>query len=281
MLASPDWGFWGIRMGWCIRAVQGAAVLAFSLAAAPAGRAQTLTMGVGAPVTSIDPHYHQLSPNTAVAHMIFGGLTDDGRACPRHPRPRRELEGDRRDHLGVQAAAGRALPQRQRIHRRGRGLHLRPRAERAELAFLLSPSTRGRSRGCRSSTAIRIRLNTAVPYPLMPTDLASVMILDRETHAAATTEGFNAGPMAVGTGPFRMVSHRNGDRIEFERNDGYLGARPHWQRVNYRMITNDARAHRGAAGRRCGDHRPGADQRPGEASGRTSGWRCPRSPASG
>ena len=46
--------------------------------------------------------------------------------------------------------------------------------------------------------------------------------------------------MAIGTGPFRMVSHRNGDRIEFERNDGYFGARPAWQRVNYRMITNDA-----------------------------------------
>ena len=56
----------------------------------------------------------------------------------------------------------------------------------------------------------------------------------------ATTEGFNAGPMAIGTGPFRMVSHRNGDRIEFERNDGYLGTGRHWQRVNYRMITNDA-----------------------------------------
>jgi len=46
--------------------------------------------------------------------------------------------------------------------------------------------------------------------------------------------------MAIGTGPFRMVSHRNGDRIEFERNDTYWGTRPHWQRVNYRMITNDA-----------------------------------------
>ena len=33
--------------------------------AAGQAAAQTATMAVGAPVTSIDPHYHQLSPNNA------------------------------------------------------------------------------------------------------------------------------------------------------------------------------------------------------------------------
>jgi peptide/nickel transport system substrate-binding protein len=62
-----------------LQAAAGAASLAFLLAGGAA--AQTLTMGVGAPVTSLDPHYHQLSPNTAVAQMIFGGLTGtDGSA---------------------------------------------------------------------------------------------------------------------------------------------------------------------------------------------------------
>ena len=49
-----------------------------------------------------------------------------------------------------------------------------------------------------------------------------------------------AGRVAIGTGPYRVVSHRNGDRIEFERNDQYWGERPGFARVNYRMITNDA-----------------------------------------
>src|SRR3712207_7608424 len=68
-------------MGGSVRAARCAVAMAWSLAAMAAAQAQTLTMGVGAPVTSIDPHYHQLSPNTAVAHMIFDGLTStDGHA---------------------------------------------------------------------------------------------------------------------------------------------------------------------------------------------------------
>jgi peptide/nickel transport system substrate-binding protein len=44
-------------------------------------QAQTLNMAVGAPVTSIDPHFHQLSPNNAVAGMIFDRLINtDGQS---------------------------------------------------------------------------------------------------------------------------------------------------------------------------------------------------------
>jgi peptide/nickel transport system substrate-binding protein len=70
--------------------------------------------------------------------------------------------------------------------------------------------------------------------------MTNVRILDRETHQNATTEDFNAGRAAIGTGPYRVVSHRSGDRIEFERNDNYWGDRAPFQRVLYRMITNDA-----------------------------------------
>jgi peptide/nickel transport system substrate-binding protein len=85
-----------------------------------------------------------------------------------------------------------------------------------------------------------LRISTQGPYPLLPQDLTNVYILDRETHQNVTTEQFNNGQAAVGTGPFRMVSHRIGDRIEFERNDAYFGERAAFQRVNYRMITNDS-----------------------------------------
>jgi peptide/nickel transport system substrate-binding protein len=87
---------------------------------------------------------------------------------------------------------------------------------------------------------LTIRFRTAAPYPLMPMDMSNVFILDRQTHEGAATEDYNSGRVAIGTGPFRVVSHRNGDRIEFERNDQYWGDRPAFARVNYRMITNDA-----------------------------------------
>ena len=56
----------------------GAAVsaLAFGATGAAAQQPTTLTMAVGSPVTSLDPHFHQLSPNNAVADMIFSKLVE-------------------------------------------------------------------------------------------------------------------------------------------------------------------------------------------------------------
>ena len=54
--------------------------MAWAQGAAPATD-RVLTMGVGSPVTSLDPHYHQLSPNNAVSDMIFDKLVNtDARA---------------------------------------------------------------------------------------------------------------------------------------------------------------------------------------------------------
>ena len=41
-----------------------------ALAALPV-EAQQLTMGVGSPVTSLDPHFHNFGPNNAVASMLY------------------------------------------------------------------------------------------------------------------------------------------------------------------------------------------------------------------
>jgi peptide/nickel transport system substrate-binding protein len=87
---------------------------------------------------------------------------------------------------------------------------------------------------------LTIRFHTANPYPLLPLDMTNVRIIDAQTHANVTTEGFNSGQLAIGTGPFRVVQHRSGDRIEFERNNDYFLGAPPFERVSYRMITNDA-----------------------------------------
>ena len=86
----------------------------------------------------------------------------------------------------------------------------------------------------------RLRLHTAGPAPLLPTYLSQVMILSRRLHAEATTSDFNSGKAAIGTGPFRLVSHTPGDRIVLARNEQYWGTKPHWTNVTYRMITNDS-----------------------------------------
>ena len=57
-------------------AMRGALGLCAAALFAFAAWAQDLTVGLGANVTSIDPHFHNLSPNSSVAVHIFGRLIE-------------------------------------------------------------------------------------------------------------------------------------------------------------------------------------------------------------
>jgi peptide/nickel transport system substrate-binding protein len=219
------------------RAAGAAAISTMMLAGA--AQAQTLTMAVGAPVTSIDPHYHNLSPNNAMADHIFDALTAFD--------PRARLTPGLAESWTPVDDSTWELRLRQGVR-----FHNGNDFTAEDVAFTLervpnvpnSPSSFATfTRPIRSVEIVdphTIRLRTDGPYPLLPTDLASVRILDRETHQNATTEDFNAGRAAIGTGPFRFVTYRPGDRVELERNDAYWGQKPAWQRVSYRIITNNA-----------------------------------------
>jgi peptide/nickel transport system substrate-binding protein len=205
----------------------------------PGAAAQTLNLAVGAPVTSLDPHYHALSPNYAVADMLFDSLTAfDAQArvqarLAESWKPVAENVWEFKLRPNVTFHNGNAFT-----------------AE--DVAFTIarvptvpnSPSSYGiYTRAIQRVEVVdplTVRFHTNGPYPLLPVDLAQIEMLDSETHANPLTEDFNSGKLAIGTGPFRVLSHRNGDRIEYARNDSYFGPRPHWERVNYRMITNDA-----------------------------------------
>ena len=214
----------------------GTAIIGLS---AQGAMAQSVTMAVAAPVTSLDPHYHQLSPNNAVADTIFDKLVNTDAKSNNLPglalswravEPNVwefKLRPNVRFHNGNEFTAEDVAFTLQRL----------PNVPNSPSSFAAY------SRPIQSIEIVdplTIRFRTASPHPLMPLDMTNVRILDRETHQNATTEDFNAGRAAIGTGPYRVVSHRSGDRIEFERNDNYWGDRAPFQRVLYRMITNDA-----------------------------------------
>ncbi|WP_424814203.1 ABC transporter substrate-binding protein [Roseococcus sp. YIM B11640] len=217
-----------------------AAVIAATLGLAPVvAQAQNLTMAVGAPVTSLDPHYHQLSPNNAAASMIFSRLieTDDrARNVPGLAESWTAVEPtvwELKLRPGVRFHNGREFTAEDVAFTIARVPNV-PNSP-ASFTLFVRPITR-----VEIIDPLTIRLHTRTPYPLLPMDLTNIFILDKETHEGATTERFNSGELAIGTGPFRVLRHANGDRIELERNDQYFGERPAFQRVTYRMITNDA-----------------------------------------
>jgi len=201
--------------------------------------AQSLTMAVGAPVTSLDPHYHQLSPNNAAADMIFDRLVQMDAQSRLQPGLATEwravepnvwefkLRPNVRFHNGQEFTAEDVAFTFQRV----------PNVPNSPSSFAIYTRP---IRGVEIVDPLTIRLRTEGPHPLMPMELSNVRILDKQTHEGASTEDFNSGRVAIGTGPWRVISHRNGDRIELERNDQYWGERPAFARVTYRMITNDA-----------------------------------------
>jgi peptide/nickel transport system substrate-binding protein len=74
---------------------------------------------------------------------------------------------------------------------------------------------------------------------MLPYDVQNIFILSKRAAAGASGEDFNSGKAMVGTGPFRFVSFRRGDRVELARHDAYWDERPAWDRVTLRILPAD------------------------------------------
>lgn len=215
-----------------------AALLAFiTLAAQPAGAAD-LSIALGADVTSMDPHFHNLTPNNNVGNHVFETLVaKDARgrlkpALAESWRPVDDLTWEFRLRKGVKFHDGSDFTA-------------------ADVAFSLervpnvpnspSPFTTYSKQITEKIIVdpLTIRLKTAAPYPLMPNDMGTIMIVSSRAAKGASTEDFNSGKAAIGTGPLRFVRWQKGDRIELVRYDGYWGPKAPWDKVVFRVITSD------------------------------------------
>jgi peptide/nickel transport system substrate-binding protein len=201
--------------------------------------AQTLRMAVGAQVTSLDPHYHNISPNNAFASAIFSNLM--------------EMDPNSRP---VAALAESWRPVGEDVWelklRAGVTFHDGTPFTADDVAFTLDriPKVVNSPGSFRTYThsiigvevvdPLTVRLRTEGPDPVLPANLSQVPMLSRKIHEGASTEDFNSGRLAIGTGPFRIIGGRSVDRIELVRNDSYWGGAAPWQRVEYRMVTNAA-----------------------------------------
>lgn len=200
--------------------------------------AQTLNIASSAPVTSIDPHYHTLSPNLSLGSNIYDRLVD------------RDPSGHM---IGGLAESWRAVNDRTwEFTLRAATFHDGTPFTAEDVAYTLarvpkvknSPASFSVYTRAVTSTEITgphtILLHTDAPYPLLPSDLSQVFIIPHGLGPDPATEDFNSGRNAIGTGPYRFIAYRPGDRIEMQRYDAYWGTKPHWQQVNYRIISNDA-----------------------------------------
>lgn len=197
-----------------------------------------LRIGMGADVTSIDPHFANIAPNNAVGWHVFDALAN--------------VDADTRLVPGL-ATAWKVIDDTtwEFTLRKGVRFHDGSAFDARDVEFSIKRAADIAQKGgqfgsfVRAITAIQIvdphtiRFKTATPHAVLPRDLNSIFIVPRSIGSAGTDE-FNAGRAVVGTGPFKLQSFARSDRVELVRNDAYWGDKPRWDRVTLRLLPQDA-----------------------------------------
>jgi peptide/nickel transport system substrate-binding protein len=185
----------------------------------------------------MDPHFYTATPNVEVTRQVFDGLTAmmaDGKVAPALAESWSALGPEIwefRLREGATFQDGTPFTADDVAFTIARV----PNVPNSPGSFVVFTNTIARVEVIDSRT---VRLHTRGPDPLVPINLAWVGMLSRRLHRAATTEGFNDGSMAIGTGPYRFAAFVPGERVELIRNESYWGPKPEWQRVINRTIRN-------------------------------------------
>ena len=200
--------------------------------------AASLTVGLGTDVTALDPHYHNLTPNNNVAAHVFGYLVDRNEKS--QPIPGLATEWKTLDpttwefklrkgvkfHDGSDFTAADVVASIERV----------PKVPNSPSPFTAYTKQIVK---VEIPDPYTIRFKTAAPYPLMPSDMTQVAIISKQ-FANASTDDFNSGKAAIGTGPYKFVRYVKSDRIELARNDAWWGGKTPWEKVTLRILPNDA-----------------------------------------
>ena len=207
-------------------------------AASGVALAQNLTVATGAPPTSVDPHFYNAAPNFALSMHIFDRLV--------------ERDAEVKAYPGLAASWEAIAPTVWEFKLRpGVTWHDGTPFTAEDVAFSIARPPTVPNSPASFSPFVRaiqrteivdshtVRFHTAAPHPLLPVELGSIAMVAKHAAEGRTTEDFNAGRAAIGTGPYRLASSIPGDRFELVRNEAWFGPRQPWGRVTYRVVAND------------------------------------------
>jgi peptide/nickel transport system substrate-binding protein len=236
-----------------LRAPIGAAAAILAAASMATAAAEELTIGLAAEPSAMDPHYHNLGPNNAMRTHIFEALIEQDAEQQLEPylaeswQPRDDTTWEFKLREGVKFHDGTAFDAQDVIYTMCRV----PLVAESPSSFTIYTKAIA---GMEAPDPLTVIITTDGPYPLLPTELASIGIISAPEDATdiafsrdgcegigetPTTAAFNSGEKAAGTGPYKLAQYTPGDRIVLERNDDYWGKEQHWERVTFRPITSD------------------------------------------
>lgn len=231
-------------------------ILAGALAALLLGgyaSAAELRIGTAAEPSSLDPHYHNLTPNNTVRRHIFESLVDQDakqRLIPALAESWRAVDDKTWEfklRKGVKFHDGSEFSAQDFVYT----LCRIPNVANSPSSFTLY--TKGVD-AVETPDPYTIIVKTAAPYPLLPVEMTTFGIISAKAAGGEkvtfdktgckadswpATQAFNDGTLAIGTGPFKLAEYRKGERIVLDRNPDYWGTKPEWDKVTFRPITSD------------------------------------------
>ena len=210
-----------------------------ALACASGATAANLTIGLGTDVTAIDPHYHNLTPNNNVAAHLFGYLVERNEKSQPVPGLATEwkaidpttwefkLRKGVKFHDGSDFTAADVVASIERV----------PKVPNSPSPFTAYTKQIQKIEVVDPYT-IRFKTAHAVSADAVGHDAGRDH--QQGSTRARSTEDFNSGKAAIGTGPYKLVRYTKSDRLELARNDAWWGGKTPWEKVTLRILPQDA-----------------------------------------
>ena len=172
------------------------ALLALSMSlSANALMAKTLSVGLKAEPSSIDPHYHNLGPNNALAREVFDRLIMPDHKQQLKPglatswKPINDTTWEFKLRKGVKFHDGSPFTADDVVFTFERAQNV-PNSPSSFVTYMKG----------KTVTKIddhTIHIKTAKPYPLMANDLMTFSIISKKHGEGATTGDYNSGKAAI------------------------------------------------------------------------------------
>ncbi len=198
-----------------------------------------VSIGLQAAITSMDPHYHNLSPNNSMMLHVFEPLIK--RDANQKPVPglatswkalddltwEFKLRKNVRFHDGTPFTADDVVFTLKRV----------PNVPNSPSSFATFTKPIVDVKVVDPHTIV---FKTASAHVLLPSDLASVLIVSKANGEKATTEDYNSGKAAIGTGPYKFAEYVPNQRVVLKANYGYWGGEEPWDKITFKILTNPA-----------------------------------------
>ena len=218
------------------------AIAALALALAPPAQAQKereVSIGLQAAITSIDPHYHNLSPNNSLLLHVF------------EPLIKRDANQKLVPGLATSWKALDDLTWEFKLRKNVRWHDGSPfTADDVVFTFNRVPNVPNSPSSFATFTKPIVEVKvadphtlifrTAAPHVLLPSDMGSVYIVSKLHGEKASTADYNSGKAAIGTGPYKFAEYVPNQRVVLKANYGYWGGEEPWDKVTFKILTNSA-----------------------------------------